>query len=80
MRENEKSGYIASYIAGWMSKTGFSRQGPKGSTWIPPMVVEDAIKDHIALQGSTPGEFIHATRVVTLVVNSSGDVVTVIPK
>ena len=50
---------------------------PRG---IPPMVVEDAIRNTPAVPGTNPGTFMHQTPDVTVIVNSSGDVVTVIPK
>ena len=47
---------------------------------IPPMVVEDAIRNTPAIPGSSPGTFQHQTPDVTIIVNSNGDVVTVIPR
>lgn len=47
---------------------------------IPPSVIEDAISSTKAVPGNRPNTFIHETADVKIVVNSSGKVVTVIPK
>jgi hypothetical protein len=50
---------------------------PRG---IPPSVVEDAIKNTKAIPGKYDGTFIHGNENVKAIVNSKGDVITVIPK
>ncbi|MED3657901.1 LXG domain-containing protein [Bacillus velezensis] len=47
---------------------------------IPPSVIEDAIKNNKAIPGNKPGTFVHSTEDVQVVLNASGDVITVIPK
>ena len=47
---------------------------------IPPSVIEDAISSTKAIAGNKPDIFIHETVDVKVIVNSSGKVVTVIPK
>lgn len=47
---------------------------------IPPSVIEDAIASTKAVAGNRPNTFIHETADVKIVINSSGKVVTVIPK
>jgi prefoldin subunit 5 len=47
---------------------------------IPPMVIEDAVKNTTAIPGNTAGTFLHETESVKVVVNENGDVITVIPK
>ena len=47
---------------------------------IPPSVIEDAIASTKAVVGNRPNTFIHETADVKIVINSSGKVVTVIPK
>ncbi|MCC9021928.1 ribonuclease YeeF family protein [Bacillus nakamurai] len=47
---------------------------------IPPSVIEDAIKNNKAIPGNKPGTFVHSTKDVQVVLNASGDVITVIPK
>lgn len=47
---------------------------------IPPSVIEDAIKNNKAIPGNKPGTFVHSTNDVQVVLNASGDVITVIPK
>ena len=47
---------------------------------IPPSVIEDAISNTTAVPGHTAGTFVHQTADVTVIVNETGKVVTVIPK
>ena len=47
---------------------------------IPPLVIEDAIRNTIAEPGHTAGTFVHQTLGVTVIVNEVGKVITVIPK
>ena len=47
---------------------------------IPPSVIEDAIRNTTAVSGHTAGTFVHQTADVTVIVNESGKVITVIPK
>ena len=47
---------------------------------IPPSVIEDAIASTKAVADNRPNTFIHETADVKIVINSSGKVVTVIPK
>lgn len=47
---------------------------------IPPMVVEDAIKNGIKSVGNSPGTWVYETIDVKIIVNVNGDVITVIPK
>ena len=47
---------------------------------IPPMVVEDAIKNGIRLAGDKAGTFKYTTKDVKVIVNSSGDIISVIPQ
>ena len=47
---------------------------------IPPSVVENAILSTKGIPGKALGTFIHETSDVKVVVNSSGSVVTVMPK
>jgi hypothetical protein len=50
---------------------------PRG---IPPMVVEDAIRNTRATRGRSAGTFVHQTSDITVIVNRSGDVITVMPR
>ncbi|MCM0759880.1 hypothetical protein M7775_15075, partial [Sporomusa sphaeroides DSM 2875] len=50
---------------------------PRGIT---PTVVEDAIRNTKPAPGNTPGTFVHENANVRVIVNSNGDVVTVIPR
>ena len=45
-----------------------------------PSVVEDTIKTGIKTVGNTPGTWVYCTNQAKVVVNSAGDVVTVIPR
>ena len=47
---------------------------------IPPSVVEDAVRNITAVSGHTAGTFVHQTADVTVIVNETGKVITVIPK
>ncbi len=47
---------------------------------IPPVVIEDAIRNTTAVPGHTLGTFMHQTTDVTVIVNEAGNVITVIPK
>ena len=47
---------------------------------IPPSVIEDAIRNTTAVQGHTAGTFVHQTADVTVIVNETGKVITVMPK
>lgn len=47
---------------------------------IPPSVIEDAISSTKAVPGNKSGTFVHETIDVKVITNSSGKVVTVIPK
>lgn len=47
---------------------------------IPSIVIEDAIQNTARVAGNTAGTFVHETVDVKVIVNSFGDVVTVIPK
>lgn len=47
---------------------------------IPPSVIEDAIRNTTAVPGHTAGTFVHQTADVTVIVNDTGKVITVIPK
>ena len=47
---------------------------------IPPSVIEDAINSTAATPGRRTGTFVHQTVEVTVVVNSSGKVIAVIPR
>lgn len=47
---------------------------------IPPSVIEDAIRNTTAVPGHTAGTFVHQTEDVTVIVNDTGKVITVIPK
>ena len=47
---------------------------------IPPSVIEDAILNTTSVPGKMTGTFVHQTVDVTVVVNETGKVVTVIPK
>ena len=47
---------------------------------IPPSVIEDAIRNTTAVPGHTAGTFDHQTADVTVIVNNTGKVITVIPK
>lgn len=47
---------------------------------IPPSVIEDAIRNTTAVPGHTAGTFVHQTADVTVIVNETGKVITVIPK
>lgn len=49
---------------------------PRGIT---PTVVEDAIKNTSAKPGNQPNTFVHETDTISVVLNSNGDVITVIP-
>lgn len=49
---------------------------PRGIT---PTVVEDVIRNTSAIPGNKPDTFIHATDRISVMVNSNGDVITVIP-
>jgi hypothetical protein len=50
---------------------------PRG---VPPMVVEDAIRNNPAKAGKYTDTFVHENDYVKVVTNGKGDVVTVIPK
>ncbi len=50
---------------------------PRGIT---PTVVEDVIRNTKPAPGNTPGTFVHENANVRVIVNSNGDVVTVIPR
>ena len=50
---------------------------PRG---IPPLVIEDAIKNIPAIRGKYPDTFIHQSADVTVIVNGDGKVITVIPR
>ena len=47
---------------------------------IPPSVIEDAIRNTTAVPGHTAGTFVYQTADVTVIVNDTGKVITVIPK
>jgi len=47
---------------------------PRG---IPPMVVEDVIRNSPSVPGARPGTFEHVLNRVKVVVNAAGDVITV---
>ncbi|MCL1791211.1 MAG: hypothetical protein FWG40_07630, partial [Peptococcaceae bacterium] len=47
---------------------------------VPSMVVEDAIKNTLGVPGKYPDTFVHTTPDFEVIVNASGDVITVIPK
>ena len=47
---------------------------------IPPSVIEDAIRNTNAVPGHIAGTFIHQTADVTVIVNETGKVITVIPE
>lgn len=47
---------------------------------ISPSVIEDAIRNTTAVSGHTAGTFVHQTADVTVIVNETGKVITVIPK
>ena len=47
---------------------------------IPPSVIEDAIRNTTAVPGHTAGTFVHQTADVTVIVNETGKVITVISK
>ena len=47
---------------------------------IPPSVVEDAIWNATAIPGNTAGTLVYQTADVTVIVNASGKVITVIPR
>lgn len=47
---------------------------------IPPMVIEDAVKNTPAISENSQGTFLHETESVKVVVNQNGDIITVIPK
>jgi hypothetical protein len=47
---------------------------------IPPMVIEDAVKNGIRTMGNTPGTYVYKTNDVTVITNTTGKVITVIPK
>ena len=47
---------------------------------IPPSVIEDAIRKTIAVPGHTAGTFVHQTVDVTVIVNETGKVITVMTK
>ena len=46
---------------------------------IPPLVIEDAIRNTSPEPGHTAGTFVHQTTDVTVIVNETGKVITVIP-
>lgn len=48
---------------------------PRG---VPPMVIEDAIKNAEPIPGASPNTFIHQTQDVMVIVNETGKVITVI--
>lgn len=50
---------------------------PRGIT---PTVIEDVIKNTPAIPGKNPGTFDHIAEKIKVVVNSNGDVITVIPR
>ncbi|EEG76140.1 hypothetical protein DealDRAFT_2982 [Dethiobacter alkaliphilus AHT 1] len=50
---------------------------PRG---VPPIVVEDAIRNTTMVPGKDAGTFVHQNSNVNVIVNSAGDVITVIPK
>ncbi|MBZ1328255.1 hypothetical protein HZR17_00605 [Clostridium botulinum] len=47
---------------------------------IPPMVIEDAIKNTKPIPGNRPDTFLYEAQSVKVIVNGNGDVITVIPK
>ena len=47
---------------------------------IPPLVIEDAIINTKKIPGNRNGTFVHETQDVKVVINETGDVITVIPK
>ncbi len=47
---------------------------------IPPSVIEDAIRNTTAVPGHTAGTYVHQTTDVTVIINDTGRVITVIPK
>lgn len=47
---------------------------------ISPSVIEDAIRNTKGIPGHTKGTFVHETSDVKVIINSSGKVITVIPK
>ncbi len=47
---------------------------------IPPSVGEDANRNTTAVPGHTAGTFVHQTADVTVIVNETSNVITVIPK
>lgn len=47
---------------------------------IPPSVIEDTIRNTTAVPGHTAGTFVHQTADVTVIINETGKVITVIPK
>lgn len=47
---------------------------------VPPSVIEDAVRNITAVPGHTAGTFVHQTVDVTVIVNETGKVITVIPK
>ena len=47
---------------------------------VPPMIVEDTIKNGIKTNGNQSGTWKYDSKDVTVIVNDSGDVITVIPK
>lgn len=47
---------------------------------IPPMVVEDAVQKAPKVAGNRVGTFVHETSDIKVIVNTFGDVITVIPK
>lgn len=47
---------------------------------IPPSVIEDAIMNTKKIPGNRSGTFVHETKDVKVIINGSGDVITVIPK
>ncbi|MDQ4679108.1 hypothetical protein, partial [Stenotrophomonas maltophilia group sp. RNC7] len=50
---------------------------PRG---ISPTVIEDAIANGTRTVGNSPGTWVHQTQDVTVITNSTGGVVTVIPR
>jgi hypothetical protein len=47
---------------------------------VPPMVVDDAIRNTPALSGKSPDTYVHQALDVDVIVNKTGDVITVVPK
>ena len=47
---------------------------------IPPSVIEDAIINSKKLPGNRSGTFVHETQDIKVIINETGDIITVIPK